>query len=235
MKIIEFLKRFANTALDKVYPEKCMFCYDVIPIGMGKDICPNCRRFSEISSPNSPNLLYLYEYSDYVSEMIHRFKYYDHPEYAEKLGELSAEKVKAFDLENVDIIIAVPMYASKKRKRGYDQAELIADKMGELLGIPVEHNALIRTRKTKPQSLTERKDKAKNLKDAFKVVDSKLVSGKNIILVDDIYTSGSTTKYCRKELIANGANNIYIFVLAIANQAIVRRMKKIASIIEEVI
>ena len=113
-----------------------------------------------------------------------------------------------------DYIICVPMYIKKKKKRGYDQAELIAEELSKLCNIPIEKGNLIRTKNTLAQSKVSFEDRAKNVKGVFKVLNPDKIKNKNILLIDDIYTTGNTINYCGKALKQAGANNICYFTLA---------------------
>lgn len=205
-----------NFVINLLFPDKCIFCNDVIPIGSGKWICPDCMEFTNINTESYGGVLYLYVYEGYVREMLHRFKYYNHPEYAVKLGELTAQRIRKADIRDADLIIPVPMHEIKKRKRGYNQAELLAEETGKILSINVNTVALIRNEYTKAQSLVKMGDRAENVRNVFKVTDKTMIEGKNIILIDDIYTSGSTMSACVKELKGAGAKNIYLVVVALA-------------------
>lgn len=118
------------------------------------------------------------------------------------------------DISKYDYIINVPMYVKKKKKRGYDQAELIADHLSNLIGIPLEKDNLIRTKNTLPQSKVSFEEREQNVKDVFSVLNKDKIFGKNILLIDDIYTTGNTLNQCAKELKKAGAGEICYFTLA---------------------
>ena len=92
---------------------------------------------------------------------------------------------------NIDVIIPVPLHRDRKRKRGYNQAEIIAKYLGKWINIPVETKIIHRIKKTVPQKELNDKERKRNLQGAFQV-EEKIRIYKNILLIDDIYTTGST-------------------------------------------
>lgn len=210
------LNKIKNFILEIFFPHKCIFCDDVIPIGCDEWICPYCEGVAKICCEETKGIMHLYEYKGYVKGMLHRFKYYKHKEYAVKLGELLAERFSLSERDGYDLIVPVPMHIKKKHKRGYNQAELLAEEMGKRLGIDVDSESLIRKEYTKAQSLLKINKRNENVKNVFKVVNNDNIKNKNIILVDDIYTSGSTAKACMKALYEAGALQICVIVVAIA-------------------
>ncbi len=207
-------KNIINKLLDFIYPNKCIFCEDIIPMGEEKDICKYCYMdINFINDDKEPNLSVFY-YDDITRFSILRLKYYNQSQYAKVFAKMMYNKLEKFDIDKYDYIVAVPMYIKKKKKRGYDQAELIAQELSKLCKIPFEKNNLIRIKNTLPQSKVSFEDRAKNVKDVFKVINKGNIKDKNILLIDDIYTTGNTINYCAIELKAAGANNICYFTLS---------------------
>ena len=126
--------------------------------------------------------------------------------------------VKEKFLPDFDIVIPVPMYRRKKHKRGYNQAELVAIKLADYLEVPVHIDNLVKIRKTRPQSSLKREGRLHNIEGSFQVKDPALVSGKNILLVDDVVTTGTTLNTCAKILYENGASWIFASAIAIAEK-----------------
>ena len=117
------------------------------------------------------------------------------------------EKIEA------DYILYVPLHKKRLRKRGFNQAEKIAKKLSELIDIPVL-DCVIRVKNTKRLYNMDKKSRQKELKNGFDVKDNiYLIKNKNVILIDDIFTTGSTANEISKLLKLNSVNNIYIFTL----------------------
>ena len=119
-------------------------------------------------------------------------------------------------LNKADALIPVPLHPWRLIKRRYNQAALIADDLGKATDIPVIKNALIRHKATRSQGHLHREERADNVKDAFIIKEKHkpLITGKTLILIDDVYTSGATAKECTKHLLENGAASVHILTIA---------------------
>lgn len=155
----------------------------------------------------------LYRYSS-AAEALYRFKYGGRREYAEYFGEQMAELLGDFIRQvGPDALIPIPLHRARKRKRGYNQAELLAREIGKYTGIPVRTGLLLRVRNTQPLKRLNPAERQNNLKKAFKVAQND-VKLKKLILVDDIYTTGSTMEEAARTLKEAGAEEIYFLALA---------------------
>ncbi|MGN0242335.1 MAG: ComF family protein [Candidatus Weimeria sp.] len=175
----------------------------------GEITCPDCGRYHHVFSEGRP----LYEYEGPIREAVYRFKYKGRKSYADAFAcdavDLWGEWIKA----SADVIVPVPMNAKKLRQRGYDQADVLAHAISAECGIQYRH-LLERVRETVPMKALSRSERQNNLKNAFQVSDFD-VKLKKILLVDDIYTTGSTLDECARVLLAEGAsevNGIYISI-----------------------
>ena len=113
------------------------------------------------------------------------------------------------------LIIPIPLHKDRERQRGFNQAELIGKIIGEILNLPAEKNILARHKKTESQAKMKNWEKrSENLADAFSLRSSEAIKNKNIILVDDVHTSGATISEAAKILKANGAKKIIALVIA---------------------
>ncbi len=113
-----------------------------------------------------------------------------------------------------EALIPVPIHKSRMRKRGFNQAALVAERMGERLGIPVEKDILVRVKKTKAQKNLSDAERRENLKNAFQVSGNELKL-KRVVLVDDIYTTGSTLDAGASVLREAGAEKVYFLSICI--------------------
>ncbi|MCD8118489.1 MAG: ComF family protein [Lachnospiraceae bacterium] len=166
----------------------------------------------------------LYRYNGPMRQSIYRLKYKNAKEYAIYYGRKMAEHVAdgAFEATQTsravqtvyDAIIPVPMYRKKQKKRGYNQAELLATEMGYRLGIPVRKNYLLRVRETAPMKELSRSERRKNLKEAFAVRKTGQPTPKSVLLVDDIFTTGATADACAHALRLDGIHRIDCLCLA---------------------
>lgn len=131
--------------------------------------------------------------------------------YSEAMARRFADRVRGW---NADVLIPVPVHAARRRKRGFNQAEELAKRLGRLWGIPVDTRLLVRVRKTQPQRELNPEERLKNLQQAF-AADNRRGVPKKVILVDDIYTTGSTMEACSRTLKDAGVEEIHFVVICI--------------------
>ena len=193
--------------LKMVVPPWCMRCGKKLP--EQGEYCPDCRRREHEFVRGRG----LYEYGS-AAFSIYRFKYGGRREYADFFGEQMAEYLGDF-VRNVhpDALIPVPLHKKRMAARGYNQAELLAQVMGRRLGLAVRSDFLVREKNTKPLKCENPEERQNNLKKAFNIArnDVKL---KRVILVDDIYTTGSTVDEAARTLKAAGVREVYFVALA---------------------
>ena len=148
------------------------------------------------------------------------FKYHNKKEYAlfyvEELLDIYGDAILRFA---PDVIVPVPIHNSKFRQRGYNQAEIIAKRIGQELNITVIDDLLVRNRKTMPQKQLSDKERLRNLKKAFEfnptVADEYGKVINKLLIVDDIYTTGSTIEACTNVLKSNGIKDVCFITLCI--------------------
>lgn len=160
--------------------------------------------------------MYLFDYHDLIRERILQYKFkeqiYLYRTFVKIV--LNDKKVCGF-LKRYDIIIPVPISKKRKQKRGYNQSELIAKKIAQNMNeMEYANQVLYKIRETIPQSKLDKKKRAQNLVDAYIVKNSEIVKNKKVILLDDIYTTGSTVNECSRVLIEAGAKEIGVLTLA---------------------
>jgi ComF family protein len=132
-------------------------------------------------------------YSDPLKAAIRQFKYNDLSSLAVPLGQFMALGWQRLAPQKpaIDFIVAIPLHPSRKRQRGYNQSALLARELGVHLQLPVVEGVLLRTKATVPQVDLGIEERRANVRDAFQCVDGSL-AGQRVLLVDDVYTSGST-------------------------------------------
>ncbi|MCD8379181.1 MAG: ComF family protein [Lachnospiraceae bacterium] len=173
------------------------------------EYCADCQKYPHVFDRGRS--LYTYESA---AGAIFRLKYKGRQEYADFFAEewyrYLADTIRSWQ---IDLIVPVPLHRSRRRTRGYNQAELLAKALGRRLQLPVSPACVIRCRKTISQKQLNRVQRQNNLKNAFKMnrVDVQL---KGVLLVDDIYTTGSTADAVASVLKKAGAARVYILTLA---------------------
>lgn len=125
---------------------------------------------------------------------------------------LAREMAKVFEDMKIapDMIIPVPLHAKRKGKRGFNQSELIAEELSKLVEIQTEPNILSRIRQTSSQRGLSQKSRKENLEGAFACEQRELVKNKSVLLIDDVFTTGTTVDECSKVLRKAGAKNVFV-------------------------
>lgn len=227
-----------QTILDILFPRRCPVCGEITEPA-GSLICPSCfRELSFVKSPTckkcgkeiaSETMEYcedcishrhifeygvaLLNYNETARTSMAQIKYKNKREYLDFYGEALATRYeKQIRRMQVDVIVPVPVHRSRRRRRGFNQAELLAEVMGERLGLPVEADTLVRTKKTLPQKELSAGDRLRNLSGAFRVGNIS-ADIRSVLLVDDIYTTGSTIEACARVLKKAGVEHVYFAVI----------------------
>ena len=175
-----------------------------------EEYCRDCKRTGHAYDRGRS----LYVYDDLIRGSIARFKYGGRQEYADHYGDDIVNRLGSFiSACRPDLIIPVPISEKKLIKRGYNQAELIAGRISKHTGVPVCDTMIIRITDTLPMKELSRAERMKNLKGAFKIggVDVKC---RNVLIIDDIYTTGSTIDAMAALLKANGVERVYFVTLS---------------------
>ncbi|UCE63949.1 MAG: ComF family protein [Nitrospirota bacterium] len=130
-------------------------------------------------------------------------------------GPLATLLLKALTpLPTIDVILPVPLHPTRLREREYNQSLLLAFPLSTQLGLPISYSTLVRIRPTTPQTSLRRKDRIKNLRRSFVVTQPTILRDKSILLVDDVFTTGTTVNECAKALRKAGVSHVYVVTLA---------------------
>jgi len=150
-----------------------------------------------------------------VQKLVHMLKYKDRKDVGEEIGRYYGKILLGnCILDDVDYIIPVPLHKKKKRSRGFNQAEVFANGLSEILNIPVDTLSLQRIAFTETQTKKSRFARWKNVKEMFRLVHPENIQGKHVMIVDDVITTGATLESCITEL--KKAKNVRVSVVAIA-------------------
>ncbi|MCL2864019.1 MAG: ComF family protein [Lachnospiraceae bacterium] len=220
-----------------IYPRVCPFCEEIEKAG----ICSSCRKTLKYIKGaycyscgrsmhaleqeycrdcQKKNFAYdqgrsLWLHQGQVAHAIYQFKFHNKRDFGRIFAmELNREFVATIKAWGIEEIIPIPLHATKQKSRGYNQSAVIADYLGEMWDLPVNHNKVFRICKTKPQKTLDAKGRIENLKHAFGVSKKEQVY-KNILLIDDIYTTGSTIHQVAKLLKIGGAKKVYFLSVSI--------------------
>ncbi len=218
-------KKIKNIFLNLLFPKFCFGCHRE-----GYYLCQDCESILDISgfhqtlkTEEFEDLYFSTEYKNpLLKNLIQSFKY--QPFIKELSSPLSSLIINHFQLldnsplfyeEKLDFsLIPIPLEKRRLRWRGFNQAKEIAKKLSEFLGLPLINDVLIKEKETLPQVKLSDKERRGNILRAFCCQNQEKIKGKNFLLVDDIYTTGSTIKEAAKVLKKSGAKKIIGIVIA---------------------
>lgn len=236
-----FLEYSRRTAADLLFPRRCPVCGGVA-MPKGRLICPAClKQLSFVSSPacmkcgkeiGSRDQEYcadcirrkksfergfaLLNYDRRAAASMAAVKYHNKREYLDFYARAAALRFeKQFRQAGIQVIVPVPVHASRLKTRGFNQAAVLAEKLSAELGIPWEE-LLIRVKKTDPQKSLGSAERLKNLRGAFEA-EQKAGKWERVLLVDDIYTTGSTAEICSRALLKTGVKQVFVFAVCIGH------------------
>lgn len=237
------LSQALNDIGEIIFPPQCLGCAEILHPFTGQIFCPVCSdkikfvsgsicpvcgtTFSDSPAPDHvcgdclENKTYftcarsIFRYETFILEVIHQFKYGRNM----SVGETLASYMAGFSFPDIDftdysMIIPVPLNIKRLRERGFNQSLILARAMGKKRQIPVNFSVLKRQKFTLTQAGSNRNERKQNIKGAFEVKDSKKIAGKNVIIIDDVYTTGATINECAKTLTMAGAKKVAVLTLA---------------------
>ena len=154
-----------------------------------------------------------------IQHLIHQLKYKNNQEIGFYLGALMGKTLmKSERFEKIDILIPLPMHKEKEIKRGYNQATIIANGIASIIQIPVLSQVIIRNRLAETQTQKHRAERWKNVADSFVIANKESIKGKNILLIDDVITTGATLEACGKKILEIEGTRLSIATLALASK-----------------
>lgn len=213
--------------LNFMYPLYCEVCGRALAADNKRRLCSYC--WEKVSLPNSPycprpdikSRVYFNQvravgkYEGILKQCIHLVKYKKKTALTRALSELMVGHIKNhFDIDKIDYLIPVPLYRRQYRKRGFNQTELLIDGIGKYFNKKVINNNLKRIKNTKPQYKLNKDARIENLRDSFFVRKPGVFGKKSVLLIDDVYTTGTTVNECSKVLYKAGVRLINVLVLA---------------------
>jgi len=150
-----------------------------------------------------------------LQRIVHHIKYRKEPELGRHMGELMGMKLSSlFKEQEMTLCIPMPLHPKREYERGYNQASLLCEGIFKTTGLAYNENVLVRNEHTKTQTKKSRKERWENVASIFEVVDHQAISHKNIVLVDDVITTGASSEACAHALLEHGAKTVGICSLA---------------------
>lgn len=150
-----------------------------------------------------------------VQHLLHQLKYNNHPEVGKRLGMFFGKEMKDLGLDNeFDMIVPMPLHHSRQRKRGYNQSTMFVEGLKLSLEKPCYDNIVTRPINTSTQTQKNKAERWENVKQAFRVSDTRRTQGQRILLVDDIITTGASLEACGQELLHHGCKELSVVCIA---------------------
>lgn len=192
---------------------RCSQCDRPLPSPVALTYSPTHRcHHCTVRPPAYAKAWTLYPYLPPLQDAICLFKYRGKVSLARPLGQLMIKSLPAS--LDADLVIPVPLHPTRLREREFNQSLLLADQVAKHVGRPLSFTNLVRTAPSEPQSTLSRKERMKNLRQAFAVRKPELVAQKRILLIDDVFTTGTTVNECAKVLRTAGAEAVFVLTLA---------------------
>lgn len=237
---MKFFQMLTSNLISLLFPRRCPVCGEIV-IPEGELICSLCiKKLSFVKQPvckkcgkevtametefcldctrHKRSFEYgraLLNYDEKAGHSMAQVKYRNKREYLDFYGEaICIRYEQVVGRMDADALVPVPVHPSRKRQRGFNQAQILAERIGEKMHIPICPALLVRNKKTVPQKQLNPSERLKNLEEAF-MPGIRPDCVKSVILVDDIYTTGSTMEACARALKKAGIINVYFLVICI--------------------
>lgn len=145
-------------------------------------------------------------YSGGIKRTLTLFKFYDRPDFCDSFALMIYKRLKSLEYTNFDVIVPIPMTKKRLSERGYNQAELIARRLSELLNIPLATDVLVKVKNTERQSRLPMHKREANIRGAFTLYNKERIFRKSVLLIDDIVTTGATMREASRVLSKSASN-----------------------------
>ena len=230
------MSNFLHGLVNLFYPNHCMLCKKPL-IDSEEHICLDCLcdlpktnyhiskgnpardLFSGYMQINEVTAYLFFEKEGATQKLIHSLKYNGNKSLAGYMGRIAAIELQNYGFfASIESIIPIPLHPKKKKKRGYNQSELIAKGLSSVYGCQVDEKLLKRVTDTKSQTRKSVYDRHVNVENIFEVTDIEYLYGKHILLIDDVITTGATVSSCIEVLLSVPDIKISIFSLSIARE-----------------
>lgn len=237
------MKRILTGLADLIFPPGCLACDAIIDHHENLPICPSCfSKIKFITSPlcvccgipfsgtdesnhlcgncliSKPSFSFARAVGIYEAtflEVIHKFKYRGKIAVGKIMGRLMAEyDCPSLRISEFTLIMPVPLHSKRLRERGFNQSVILGREIARRFLIPLDFLTLNRHIDTVSQIHLGKKERESNVRGAFEVTHPEKISDRKIILVDDVYTTGSTVRECARVLMKNGATSVAVLTLA---------------------
>lgn len=208
--------------IDMLFPQVCGICGKLNKEGLCNKCKINLEKLAENGIVNQSlegmyfdELIYIFKYEGLIRKFILDYKFHEKPYmYISIVAFILQNKIICEKMQNYDTIIPVPISKKRMKERGYNQSLLIAKKISQSLKIPLQTNCLFKTKNIIEQSKLNKEQRKENIQHVYELKNGEILYNKRILLIDDIYTTGSTVNECSKILQQGMPKKIDVLVLA---------------------
>lgn len=220
---------------DLLYPQLCLCCLEEKKAGKETVFCVKCHAsfpftnhlqmaenglmqhfYGRVKVEKAAALMHFTE-GGVVQQMLHNLKYRGMYQVGINLGEMAAQRMLESGFSRgLDAVVAVPMHPTKQQQRGYNQSEIIAEKLAEGINVPLLRNQLIKIKTTSTQTKKGRQERLENIKNSFFWQEGVKNLPNHVLLVDDVATTGATLEACIAAMQGAGIQKISVFTIAMA-------------------
>ncbi len=229
------LKEIKDSLLHLLFPNVCAGCANDLADGASQ-LCLKCidsmpETNFELHANNpvekkfwgrlplaSGTAQYYYTSESLIQHLMHQFKYRGNKELGHQLGRMMGDSLHWSGRFHPETLIPLPLFASKEKRRGFNQATILCEGMAEILEIPVLNDVIVRSLYTDTQTKKGRIERWENMEDKFVLVKPEAISDKQVLLVDDVVTTGATLEACGAELLKASNVRLSIATLCFASR-----------------
>ena len=218
----QYSRQLKNSLSKLLFPPVCVHCGTKIT-SQKEFLCQRCLNSIGFIEPlleksdlecNYDNLITICKYRKVVVSMIHELKYYGMPSIGKYIAQIIYKRLVECNLElDIDVITSVPLHFVKEKERGYNQSSLIASELALLMQCDYSGKLIERVTYTASQATLEHDERLDNLKKAFKLKKNIDLNNKTIVLLDDVFTTGTTVDHCCSELKKANPKNIIVLTM----------------------
>lgn len=198
----------------------CMRCMDALPETHFEILPGNPveKRFWGRLQVEQATAQFYFTRESLIQHLMHQFKYKRNRDIGYYLGKIMGESIRKSGRFPVDALVPLPLFASREKKRGYNQSALLCEGMAESLKLPVLKDVIIRSHHTDTQTRKGRIDRWQNMEGKFELVNPRAIEGRHLLLVDDVITTGATLEACGTELLTAANTKLSIATLCSAGR-----------------
>jgi len=228
------IKEIKDSFLHLLFPHVCSGCGNDI-LSKESDLCMRCmeampetnfeiHRHNPVEKKFWGRLPILHATAQYyftreslMQRLMHQFKYRGNRELGVQLGRMMGESLKTSNRFAIDALIPLPLFPAKEKKRGYNQATVLCEGMAECMQVPVLNDVIIRSQHTDTQTKKGRIERWQNMEGKFVLTKPEAINNKNVMLIDDVVTTGATLEACGIELLKG--ENVRLSIAALCYAA----------------